>query len=99
MSKQQFIRLATTTGEYLEIGTRLRQDGTPLFGLPMRPMEGVITKMAECDSGIFLHIKNDAGAIEMAHVQSFLPGGVAMNNQGIRITILNRAPFQMEIEA
>jgi hypothetical protein len=98
MSKRLFTRLRLVTGEYLEIGTRIRQDGTPLFASSeMAPIEGVIMKMAECDSGIFLHVKNDAGETKLAHVQSFLPTGVPMNNQGICITILNRVPLQLEI--
>jgi hypothetical protein len=80
MSKRQFTRLKTDSGDYLEIGTRIRQDGTPFFGTKMIAIEGTIL-------------------MNVAHVQSFLPNGVAMHNQGITITILNRAPHQMEISA
>jgi hypothetical protein len=98
MSKRQFTRLRLVTGDYLEIGTRLRQDGTADFApAPMAPIEGVIQKMVECDSGIFLYIKTDTGEVKLMHVRSFLPNGIPMNDHGICLTILQRAPQQLEI--
>lgn len=100
MSKRQFSHLRLVTGDYLEIGTRLRQDGAEMFALePMAPVEGVIQKMVECDSGILLHIKADSGEVKLAHVRSYLPHGIPMNDHGICLTILQRAPQQLEIRA
>lgn len=98
MSKRYY-RLKTTTGEHLEIGTRIRQEGAPLFGPQMQTIEGVITKMEECDSGIFVHVKCDNGTLNKAHVRYDIPYGVVMHNHGILTTILRQVPSQIEISA
>ncbi|MBR7792341.1 hypothetical protein KDM87_06985 [Undibacterium sp. FT147W] len=94
-----YMRLRTTTRELIEIGTRIQQSGTPDFGNPMKPIIGAITKMQECDSGIFLFVKTDDGNIEKAHVRFDVTYGIRMNECGIVTTILQPAPRQLEINA
>lgn len=95
----KYDRLKTTTGDQLELGTRIRQSGTPMFGQPMAAIEGTITKMEDCDSGIFLHVRRDDGSTGKAHVRYVIPHGVQMRDHGITVEILQQVPRQLEIRA
>jgi hypothetical protein len=91
--------LKTTTHQAIEIGSRIKQEGAPPFGLPIEPIQGVVTKMEDCDSGLFIFIKKDNGEAAKVHVQFDIPYGVRMHNSGITTTILKSAPKQFSLVA
>jgi hypothetical protein len=95
MSRRHFHRLHTTIGQDIEIGTRISHIRHHWKAMSDCPVIGTITKMEECDSGIFLYVLTDLGETRGCHVQSFIPNGVQMNAMDCDTEILKPAPRQM----
>jgi hypothetical protein len=94
----KYYRLKTTTREVIEIGSYIKQEGTPHFGSPMIPIQGVVMKMADCDSGIFIFVKTDSGNIEKIHALYDIPYGLRMHQCGRTITILKSPQKQFSFQ-
>jgi hypothetical protein len=109
MRRRQFTSLPTTCHQALEVGTVIRyvpgawgDDG------PHQPEHrhyhwiGTITRMEECESGIWLHCRTTQGYDKTAHVRASLCGlkfAIQLRELDCQTEILTRAPQQMEIRA
>jgi hypothetical protein len=90
----KYYRLQTTTREVIEIGSWIKQEGTPHFGSPMTPIQGVVVKMADCDTGICIFVETDSGDIEKIYAIYAHPYGLKMHESGRTITILKNPQKQ-----
>jgi hypothetical protein len=109
MRRRQFTSLPTTCGKILEPGTIIRHvPGAWVNDGPHQPEHrhyhwvGTITRMEQCESGIWLHCRTTQGHDKTAHVRACLCGlkfAIVLRELGSETKILTRAPQQMEIRA
>ena len=90
----------------LSVGQRVRLwtwAGTTDDGaMVTKTVEGPITRMAECDTGILMWVRDDRGCTHGAHLQRrFVSAGrvdgVVMAGADYRVTIVQAAPQQQRL--
>lgn len=71
-------------------------------GMITKTVEGPVTRLVECDTGILMSVRDDAGCTHGAHLQRRFVGagrvdGVVMTTIDYRVRIVQSVPTQQSI--